>query len=102
MWGRAEVAAPVAAALEGSEGGNGNHHKLGTVEMFSVYFTALIIYLQHVPAQAYYLQGAQYASFKSRLLFKLTHCAPLILKLAKCAPLLFKLAHCTPLLFKLA
>jgi hypothetical protein len=93
MWGRAEVAAPEAAALEGSEGSNGNHHKLGTVEILSVYFTALIIYLQHVSAQVYHLQGAQYDSFKSQLLFKLAYCAPLVFNLANCAPLILKLAY---------
>jgi len=49
-WRVAEEDAQEAAALEGSEGSNGNHHKHGTAEMYSVYCTALIIYLQHVSA----------------------------------------------------
>jgi len=69
---------------------------------YSVYCTALIIYLQHVSAQVYHQQGAKYASFKSQLLFQLAYCAPLLFELAYCAPLLFELAYCAPLLLKMA
>jgi hypothetical protein len=74
MWGRADVAASEAAALEGSEGGSGNHLILVTVATYSVYCMALITYLQHVSAQVYHLQGARYASFKSQFLFELAYC----------------------------